>query len=383
MQSTFNQSGTGRSPRRNRRSGAVLILCAFLMIVLIVTVVISVDIAVIQLARTELRSATDAASRAGTECLSRTQNVAQARAAAKAIAESNTIHGKALQLADDDVEFGRSDRADGGEVVFTKGEEPFNTVRVTGRRTDGSRSGPVPLFFAKILGVANFQPTHVASSMNLDRDLCLVVDRSGSMKFSLTSNRIAGGLGGCDPPHPTRSRWSALNVAVAAFVEGLESTDQQEQLALASYASDNRSCGIDFNAADVNQVLDFEYATTVAEMANLSSIPINGFTNIEAGIEAGIDALTGPEARPLAEKTMVVLTDGRFNRGRHPQFIAATAAAEGITIHTVTFGVGAEQEAMRQVATAAGGQHFHAPDAASLEQIFREIASTLPVVMTE
>ena len=152
---------------------------------------------------------------------------------------------------------------------------------------------------------------------------------------------------------------------------------------LASYASENTSCDIDFNAADVDQVLDFDYSDTVSQMYTLSSIPINGFTNIEAGIAAGIEALTGPEARPLAEKTMVVLTDGVFNRGAHPKFIAATAASQGITIHTVTFSDGAEQTAMQEVAAAAGGRHFHAPDAAALEQIFREIASTLPVVMTQ
>jgi hypothetical protein len=38
---------------------------------------------------------------------------------------------------------------------------------------------------------------------------------------------------------------------------------------------------------------------------------------------------------------------------------------------------------MRDVADATGGQHFHAPDADALEQIFREIASTLPVMITE
>ena len=133
----------------------------------------------------------------------------------------------------------------------------------------------------------------------------------------------------------------------------------------------------------VDQRLDFDYSNTIDKMDDLSSIPINGATNIEAGIQKGIEALTRPEARPLAEKTMVVLTDGVFNRGRHPRFIAATAASQDIIIHTVTFSAGADQTAMQQVAAAAGGKHFHAPDAEALERIFREIASTLPVVMTK
>ncbi|MCA9218073.1 MAG: VWA domain-containing protein [Planctomycetales bacterium] len=369
--------------RRSKRRGAVLILCALMMIVLIVTVVISVDIAFIQLTRTQLRSATDAASRAASETLSRTQDVDAARQAAINVAALNEVSGSPLQLANGDIVFGQSVLGRSGAVAFNAGAEPFNTVQVLGRRTIDSPSGPVPLFFGGILGAANFQPTHLASSMHLDRDLCLVVDRSGSMKFSLTSNRIAGGLGSCDPPHATLSRWAALDVAVQAFIDGLNDTLQEEQLALASYSSDNSSCGINFEAATIDQRLDFDYSSTTAKMAELSSIPINGFTNIEAGIQQGIAALTGPEERPLAEKTMVLLTDGVFNRGNHPRFAAADAAAQDIVIHTVTFSDGADQAAMRQVAEVAGGKHFHAPDAASLERIFREIATTLPVVMTK
>jgi len=355
-----------------------------MMIVLLVTVVLSVDVAFMQLTRTQLRSATDAASRAASENLSRTQDPDLARAAAKAFAAQNNVNNDGLQLADEDIVFGRSERPGGGDVVFQPGVQPFNTVQITGRRTDSSLSGPVPLFFGHILGTPTFQPTHIAASMNLDRDLCLVVDRSGSMKFGLNNSNIAGGLTGCDPPHPTLSRWSALSVAVQAFIDGLNSTQQQEQLAMASYGSDDSACGINFNAADLNQPLDFDYSNTTAQMASLSAIPINGFTNIEAGIARGIEALTDPaRARPLAEKTMVLLTDGIFNRGNHPAIIAATAASQDIVIHTLTFSAGAEQTAMQAVAAATGGQHFHAPNAAALEDIFREIASTLPVVMTQ
>jgi hypothetical protein len=38
---------------------------------------------------------------------------------------------------------------------------------------------------------------------------------------------------------------------------------------------------------------------------------------------------------------------------------------------------------MKKVAEATGGKHFHADNAGELEEIFREIASTLPVMLTE
>jgi Mg-chelatase subunit ChlD len=80
---------------------------------------------------------------------------------------------------------------------------------------------------------------------------------------------------------------------------------------------------------------------------------------------------------------MVVMTDGRHNTGTEPVVAARRAATENITIHTVTFSEDADFARMRAVADATGGQHFHAPDADALEQIFREIASTLPVMITE
>ena len=93
--------------------------------------------------------------------------------------------------------------------------------------------------------------------------------------------------------------------------------------------------------------------------------------------------LSDNRIRPFALRTMVVMTDGRHNRGTEPVVAALRAAGENIKIHTVTFSDEADFARMRAVAEATGGQHFHAPDAAALERIFREIASTLPVLFTE
>ena len=78
--------------------------------------------------------------------------------------------------------------------------------------------------------------------MTLDRDICLVVDRSGSMKTGLDTDSIPGGLGSCDPPHPTLSRWSALGAAVGSFIGGVQETPQMETLGLVSYASAGSYC---------------------------------------------------------------------------------------------------------------------------------------------
>jgi len=79
---------------------------------------------------------------------------------------------------------------------------------------------------------------------------------------------------------------------------------------------------------------------------------------------------------------MVLMTDGRKNRGIEPVISARRAAELDITIHTVTFSDEADFPRMQAVAAESGGEHFHAPDAAALERIFRQIASTLPVLLT-
>ena len=88
-------------------------------------------------------------------------------------------------------------------------------------------------------------------------------------------------------------------------------------------------------------------------------------------------------SRPYARKTIVILTDGYVTEGRSPVSAAQDAAQQDVVVHTVTFSVNADQSAMRAVAAAGSGRHYHAPDAEALEQIFREIALTMLVVLTE
>ncbi len=369
--------------RRRQRRGAMLVLIALTLPLFLIMAAFAVDVAWMQLTRTELRTATDAASRAGAKTLSLAQNEPAALAAAKDAARRNRVAGASLALADRDVEFGvGAQSTDTSRFAFTtSGGSALNAVRVTGRRTAGSSGGPVALLLGRVMGVTQFQPQHVATSTQLDRDLCLVVDRSGSMMESLTGGRMPTGK--CDAPHPTRSRWGALNAAVAGFLDELDKTPQREQCALVTYSSAGSGCGIKFTTSDINAPLAFSYKTIRDEMARLSSQPVQGRTAISAGLDNGLVELTSSRVRPYAVKTIVLMTDGLHNTGREPIMSAREAAAANLTVHTVTFSSDADIPRMQAVAAATGGQHFHAPDAAALERIFREIAATLPVMLTE
>jgi hypothetical protein len=188
----------------------------------------------------------------------------------------------------------------------------------------------------------------------------------------------------CKRPHPSLSRWAAAEDAVDVFLTEIGKTLQSEQVGFVSYASPGTWCSGTYNAADIEIELTPTYGDVATAVKNRGKQPIPGGTSISAGIDKGIDVLTNPTtARPHAVKTMIVLTDGIHNSGPAPINSAYVAQDESITIHTITFSDGADQQQMKEVAEATKGNHYHAPDAESLKDIFKEIAATLPVVLTE
>ena len=94
--------------RTKRRTGAILMLVAVCLPAVLVMIAMAIDVAWMQLARTELRTATDAASRAGAKVLGMTQDVDQARAAAVDAASRNVVAGESFVIEPGDVEIGVS-----------------------------------------------------------------------------------------------------------------------------------------------------------------------------------------------------------------------------------------------------------------------------------
>lgn len=327
----------------------MLVLIAIMLVGFMITVAFSVDIAHMHLARTELRTATDAASKAAAATLSDTYSEALAIQRGQEIAAANLVHGKPLLLAPTDFEFGSSEEADNGKFHFNAGKFPKNSVRVTGKRTTDSLSGPVPLFFGNLMGMRLFEPRCLASATYIERDVVLVVDRSGSMQGT---------------------KFDELVAAIDTFVDTLSDTPVNEQVGLASYS--------DYATADVPLTEDLSEIT-----AGMRSLRVGGYTSISRGMQAGATLLNESRGIDFVERTMIVMTDGLHNRGPEPRGVATDLAAAGVTIHTITFGRDADLARMREVATIGGGRHYHAENGLQLREIYREIALTLSTMMTQ
>ena len=287
------------------RRGAIVVLAAVMIIVFLASVVFSVDVSYMQLTKAKLRAATDAAARAAGEGLSRVQDMNYARQAAKDIAAANKVAGQPLVLDDSDIVFGKSAQQGERRVDVHAERSPINAVRVFGRRTRSAPSGSVPLFFARVFNVLDFQPVQAATVVRLDRDICLVLDRSSSMKLHLTDT---GGTMStsdprfCQPPNMSLSRWGALSVAVASVhwcvgrhssngIRGHWSPSPAEQRRIELHVS---SCSPSFtsNTVDTNCNLASNHSAVTSAMATLSTKKWNGRTNIAAGINRGIQVLT-------------------------------------------------------------------------------------------
>jgi Mg-chelatase subunit ChlD len=367
----------------------MIVLVAVTLIIFIVALVFSIDIAYMQLTRSQLRAATDAAAKAAAITLSMTQDDQAAVQSAIDIAAENTVAGDPLLLRAEDVELGKSTRQTDGSWQFVAGATPYNALRVNGARTASSRSGPVRLLVGRLLGQETFEPSHSATASQVDQDVVLVLDRSGSMAWDLSGEEWSYPgtaqypAAYCLPPHATESRWAAAASAVGAFITAIETTSPIENLSIVSFSSSYTGCSRTVLAASIDSVLSQDYSLARNAMNQLSSNPIPGGTNIGAGIDRAVEVLTGNGVRQFAQKTMIVMTDGNWTDGASPVEAAQRAANRLIKVHAITFSDDADQTLMQEVARIGGGKHFHAPDAETLREIYEEIAYTLPIILTE
>lgn len=164
--------------RSTQRRGAVLLLVAVSLVVLIGFAALSIDVGQMYRARTELQRAADAAALAGASAYYTDLGYTQAsfsdlsalvKGRAMLFASMNPTLGDPTVADPNDIVLGRFNPADVRAPMDTSGFLPFNGVEVTLRRTPGSRNGPVEFFFAPILGKPFGGVTATAAAMADDR----------------------------------------------------------------------------------------------------------------------------------------------------------------------------------------------------------------------
>ncbi|MCA9128866.1 MAG: VWA domain-containing protein [Planctomycetales bacterium] len=372
-----------RIPSGNRsRTGAILVLIVVLIPVLLMLSAFAINIAYMELNRTEAHTAADAAARAAGREFTVTGSIAAAKTRAKQFAELNEIAGNPLTLADSDIVAGVSQRASTAvRYTFTPGGTNPNAIRVTARRTAAAPDGAVPLLMPNVFGIGTFNINHEAVSSLVEMDIALVIDRSGSMAYA--ANEVAAfppapasapaGWTFCDAA-PPNSRWRNVVDATSVFLAQLNASPISELVSLSTYN----------HGAITDQPLTGNYALITASLNNYTNSLCSGGTNIGGGINEGSGALaSSPAAREGAVKVIIVLTDGIHNIGTNPISAATSAASGGVLIFTITFSAEANQSTMQSVAAVGNGRHFHANSPSDLIQVFQAITKLLPNLLTK
>lgn len=209
-------------PHSRRRRGTIVPLLAVTIVAVFALVALAVDVGLTALARTHCQNSADAGAMSGVRILNgdaaTNNNFAQAAPTAEAVATANKILNASITSSMVNTEVGYyayNPTLQRFEPNFT-GSKPANeswsAVRVTVSATQ-------PMFFAKVLGINSMPAEATATAVHRPRDVALVLDFSGSMKFSSepaypSSGTITGSLNP-DPAHPKFGHYSATSFTTA------------------------------------------------------------------------------------------------------------------------------------------------------------------------
>ena len=277
----------------------------------------AINVAWMSLVDSELQIASDTAARAAGTDFTNTQNLASARNRAKQAIQKNKVGGRVLTLSDSDILFGTSPlvtvASPAGIAAFTEksvtqgtlgsgpGQTWINAIQINKNQTFGFAEMPMPL---PLLSSNGYTPGASATTTQFERDIVLVLDRSGSMNEYSTN--AAGWLPAGPGEAYYASRWRELTAAIQIFNSFLALTPLNEQVALATFST----------SATEDVLLSTSTSAIEARLNNITSNFTGGRTAIGDGIAAGINLITdSTRSRPFAKRTMIVMTDGIHNQG--------------------------------------------------------------------
>ncbi len=185
--------------RRRRSAGAAFILVLLVLPALLAVSAMVINVAYMELTRTEAQIAVDAATRAAGYEYARTRSTDQAYIAARDMAARNRVAGGSLPLASSDLTYGVAYRPTGdSRYLFQQGGTNPNSVRIETRSLQQNAAKvlkplfPVPVPFG-------FKPLREAINMRTELDIALVIDRSGSMAYAAHEVATGGALPAAAP----------------------------------------------------------------------------------------------------------------------------------------------------------------------------------------
>lgn len=364
---------------------------AFMLPMIMIVIGYSVNIAYMELARTELRLTSDSAAKSALVNFGANQNQSTAITFAKSIAANNQVCGNTLTIPNGNFLFGNATKGSGGVYAFTSGGTPINSVQVT-------TSATVSLPFGSLISSGTYTCSETSIATRISHDILLVLDRSSSMAFDLSGTEFSypPDRQAYSPlqsyftsPSTTASRWSSLTAAVNSFIAVLQARNLDVHVGLVTYAETYSLGNYSATEASLDVQLTSNYSSIPTAMNVWGQTPLLGDTNISAGLALAQAELTGARARTTADRTIILMTDGVATTGNLDISSLTSSYRTGSSIVTqvITFGgeaaSGSVQSEMMDSASGGNGKFYNAATSAQLTAAFQSIADSLPAVLVK
>ena len=166
--------------RTSGRRGAVLIYITISLVALLGFIALAIDLGAVMVARTQIQNAADAAAFAGARTLTGgvNSNMTQATTNGQNVAAANLIMGRSVPAANVTMTYG-SYHYDPASQTFSPQFPPVapdSSDLAQATLTQGNTT-----FFAKVFGITSFNVAATSIAAHRPRDVCIVLDYSGSM----------------------------------------------------------------------------------------------------------------------------------------------------------------------------------------------------------
>lgn len=380
------------TPRKSvLRRGTILVLAAVFMVFVLGMAAFTADFGYIQVSKTRLRAAVDAAALAAIEDL-RENEAAVNQTITELLAANGYDTTKSSLVVK--TEYGNWDL---DARVFTPGSN-FSTADAI--RVSVVDKG-VPAFFGPVFGEKGYSTGAEAVATlasTVPRDISVVIDCSTSMDAKMSNGK---------------TRMTNTKDAATAMVNELLPEDR---IGLAVFSWEDKSRNRYEDTGHAETILSFDKSTTLNRIKALKDGLYTSGTNIAGGLRAGLDViLNDPSPRPAPlpdepepEQVVVLMTDGQTNLpepypvpddgptgtlppppyNKKPTLSNSTAVtkwantikARGIKLHVVTLGASAYSSLMVNAASPdeGGTTYYHhvaegGNDADNLLEVFRTI----------
>lgn len=371
--------------KSHRRTGAIIPLLAVVITVILAIAALTINSSWLMYNRVNAQNTADLSSRSAlVKVIGDTQfngRIDRARDLAVRMYDLN-IDRNSTGIDRDRVRFGSVEDTSAFEPVFTEtnsNRAAISAVHVDTPTTAEQRG--VKVFLSQFLGgrqTVDIVSEATSSTRPLDLILCL--DASRSMNWVVSENTSPDGKKNFNRPPEPGSRWFDLKDTVELFLDAMRQVNPNARIGLVTFGGgaseatllkNGVSSPLDGDLARLELGLELVISDEAAEISDILKsyvdFPALGLgTSLFDGLQTSLDTFEDNNA----SKHVVMLSDGSqaLVNTSAPIVAARNASADGVLVHTISFGGNFGQ--MTSIADETGGSNFSALSEEELRKAF-------------